>query len=145
MGIVSEFHRVTRPGGKLAVNAWAKVFWLDLMHEAGQKSGIFEVPPFAWKVEEKGQEGPLVDALKEAGWQSIKTDRLEWDIEFDGADELLDGLAPMLPTIAAVDAQNKDKLDQTREAVTKTVHDKYGRGAFTLPGCVVAAVGTKSS
>lgn len=141
-----ELHRVVRPGGRVAISAWAdpsEIEWFSLFKEAVETAvPAFDPPPppFIDLTDPSRFEQELVDA----GFESVEVHRIDAYTVSQGSAASWRKLAEANPVLPALfEALGEDAVADIEATFLELYEERYPSGPVELASPAYIAVGTR--
>lgn len=141
-----EMRRVLVPGGRVAVAVWSsrsKVNTLDIVRHVLERYDAFHPPPGAPDFFRFGKAGAIEQALRRAGFRSVRSERMTVEWVFKGPDEFWDSMKKS-PSLRRALAKVSPAVRRAVKADVFRALEKFRRrGKLRIPNEAVLAVGVK--
>lgn len=143
---LKEMRRVLVPGGRVAVAVWSaqqKVNTLGIVRRALEQHDAFHPPPGAPDFFRFGMAGAVEQALRRAGFRSVRSERMTVEWVFKGPDEFWDSMKKG-PSLQRALAKVSPAVRRAVKADVFRALEKFRRrGKLRIPNEAVLAVGVK--
>ena len=141
-----EMHRVLVPGGRVAIAVWSaqsKVNTMDIVRRILERHHAGHTPPGAPDFFRFGKAGAAERALRRAGFQSVRSERMTVEWVFKGPDEFWDSMKKGPSLRRALTKMSPVVRRAVKADVFRALEKFRCRGKLRIPNEAVLAVGVK--
>lgn len=143
---LKEMRRVLVPDGRVAIAVWSaqsKVNTVDIVRRTLERHHVGHPPPGAPDFFRFGKAGAVEQALRRAGFRSVRSERMTVEWVFKGPDEFWDSMKKG-PSLQRALAKVSPAVRRAVKADVFRALEKFRRsGKLRIPNEAVLAVGVK--